>query len=75
MQQAQDTFNAELPGGGNVLVVKGSAWPDKHPVVALDGGRGHLFRPLIEAEDQPPPAKTAKAPAAKTAAARAGAGK
>lgn len=47
---AQDTFNADLPGGGQVTVVKGSTWHGSHHVVALDDGRNHLFRPQQSAD-------------------------
>jgi hypothetical protein len=45
MQVAQDTFVAEVDGH-DVQVFKGSQWPDSHPVVAKDEGRGVLFRSL-----------------------------
>jgi hypothetical protein len=44
-QQAQDTFVAEVDGAP-VTVVRGQVFPDKHPVVKVDAGRGVLFRPL-----------------------------
>lgn len=49
---AQDTFTAELDGGP-LLVTKGSAWPDKHPVVKLDAGRDLLFKPLDMGDESP----------------------
>jgi hypothetical protein len=57
-QRAQDTFIAEIDGAP-VMVAKGEVFADNHPVVAVDQGRGLLFRPL----DVDPP----KAPAAKPA--------
>jgi hypothetical protein len=50
-QQAQDTFVAEVDGAP-VTVVRGQVFPDKHPVVKIDAGRGVLFRPLdVDAPD------------------------
>ena len=43
--QALETFVAEIDGAP-VVVTKGEVFADKHPVVALDAGRGLLFRPL-----------------------------
>ena len=66
--QAQETFTAS-PDGIPVLVQRGQVFPDKHPLVKLDHGRGLLFKPLDL--DQPPPAGKApvvKAPVAKPAA-------
>jgi hypothetical protein len=58
-QQALETFVAEIDGAP-VVVTKGEVFADKHPVVALDAGRGLLFRPLdVEAKTAP-----AKAPRA-----------
>ena len=63
-QVAQDTFVAELSDGSSLRVTRGSTWADKHEVVKLDKGRGHLFKPLdideadapkSEAEPDPPP--------------------
>ena len=51
-QQAQETFTAS-PDGIPVLVQRGQVFPDGHPVVKLDAGRGLLFKPLDL--DQPPP--------------------
>jgi hypothetical protein len=45
-QVAQDTFVAELSDGSSLRVTRGSTWADKHEVVRLDKGRGHLFKPL-----------------------------
>jgi len=45
-QQAQDNFVAELPDGAPLTVEKGQVFPDDHPVVKIDKGRGLLFRPL-----------------------------
>lgn len=49
--QAQETFVAELDGAP-LVVQKGAVFADKHPVVLLDQGRGHLFRPL-DVDDKP----------------------
>ena len=58
-QRAQDNFVAEIDGAP-LSVTKGDVFPDSHPVVKLDGGRGLLFKPLDI--DGPPPAKPARAP-------------
>jgi len=50
-QQALETFVAEIDGAP-VVVTKGEVFADKHPVVALDAGRGLLFRPL-DVESKP----------------------
>ena len=50
--QAQETFTAS-PDGVPVLVQRGQVFPDNHPLVKLDAGRGVLFKPLDL--DQPPP--------------------
>lgn len=53
-QVAQDTFVAELSDGSMLRVTRGSTWADKHEVVRLDAGRGHLFKPLdIDEADAP----------------------
>ena len=49
---AQDTFNAELPGGGQQTVQRGSTWHKSEHVVQLDGGRGVLFVPQRSGEDE-----------------------
>ncbi len=43
---AQDTFVAEDVDGHSVTVAKGSMWHAGDPVVAVDEGRGLLFRSL-----------------------------
>jgi hypothetical protein len=60
-QIAQDTFTASLKDGSNLLVTKGSAWPDGHEVVKIDAGRGFLFKPVAESFGEEP-VKQAKAP-------------
>jgi hypothetical protein len=55
--QAQETFTAS-PEGIPVMVQRGQVFPDNHPLVKLDAGRGLLFKPLDL--DQPPP--SGKAP-------------
>jgi hypothetical protein len=54
--QAQDTFVAEIDGSP-VMVAKGQVFADNHPVVKLDEGRGHLFRPLDVDEPAKAPTK------------------
>ena len=63
--QAQETFTAS-PDGIPVLVQRGQVFPDNHPLVLLDDGRGQLFKPLDL--DEPPPGDKAPkvAPAART---------
>jgi len=81
---AQDTFVAESPDGAWIHVQKGAAFPDDHPVVALDRAaaeqaakdgisRTPLFAPMNfgEPEPEPEPEPKAKAPA-KPAASRKG---
>jgi hypothetical protein len=51
---AQDTFSTVLKDGGELLVAKGSAWPDNHEVVKLDAGRGLLFKPVEESFGESP---------------------
>lgn len=53
---AQDTFNAELPGGGQQTVQKGSTWHRSEHVVKLDAGRGKLFAPQQSGADEAEPA-------------------
>jgi hypothetical protein len=65
---AQDTFVAQLKDGSSLRVQRGSTWPDKHEVVALDGGRGHLFKDLDMGESEPPPASKSEAKAEPKAA-------
>jgi hypothetical protein len=56
--QALDNFVAEIDGAP-ISVTKGDVFADKHPVVALDAGRGLLFRQLdVDAK----PASPGKAP-------------
>ena len=60
-QQAQDNFVAEI-NGAPLSVTKGDVFPDKHPVVKIDQGRGLLFRPLdIDAAPDVKPARAPKA--------------
>ena len=75
MQQAQDTFVAEMDDGSQVRVTKGEFLPESHPLVKRDqDGSGTLFKQVYLAEDERPapksaPAKAeAKAEAAKPAA-------
>ena len=65
---AQDTFVAQLKDGSSLRVQRGSTWPDKHEVVQLDGGRGHLFKDLDMGESEPPPAPKSEAAPAKAEA-------
>jgi hypothetical protein len=51
--QAQQNFTAS-PDGIPVSVERGQVFPDNHPLVKLDAGRGLLFKPLDL--DAPPPA-------------------
>jgi hypothetical protein len=65
--QAQETFTAS-PDGIPVLVQRGNVFPDNHPLVKLDAGRGLLFKPLDLDQEPPPGAKPPKlAPRAKAA--------
>jgi hypothetical protein len=64
---AQDTFVAQLKDGSSLRVQRGSTWPDRHEVVQLDGGRGHLFKDLDLGEEEPAPKSAAKAGPAKAA--------
>lgn len=61
--QAQDDFTAS-PDGIPVFVQRGQVFPDNHPLVKLDGGRGLLFKPLdLDAPppgDKPPTARQAR---------------
>jgi hypothetical protein len=54
--QAQDTFVAEIDGAPHT-VHKGQVLSDNHPLVKLDGGRGHLFKPLDMDDEEPAPKK------------------
>lgn len=65
-QQAQETFTAS-PDGIPVMVQRGQVFPDNHPLVKLDAGRGLLFKPLDL--DQAPPGDKAPrvSPSAKVA--------
>jgi len=65
---AQDTFVAQLKDGSSLRVQRGSTWPDRHEVVLLDEGRGHLFKDLDLGEAEPAPAKSAPAKAEAKAA-------
>ena len=66
--QAQETFTAS-PDGIPVLVMRGQVFPDKHPLVKLDGGRGLLFKPLDLDQEPPPEGKAPKvAPSARAKA-------
>lgn len=58
---AQDTFVVQMKDGSSLRVTRGSTWPDRHEVVQLDGGRGHLFKDLDLGEGEGPPPKSAKA--------------
>ena len=61
---AQDTFSAEIPPEGTpVNVTKGSTFPDGHPVLKLDGGREHLFKPQDQVPEPEPEPKATEAPA------------
>ena len=51
---AQDTFNAELPDGGQVVVQKGAILPSSHPVVKLHG-KTALFAVADFGEDDEKP--------------------
>ena len=63
--QAQDTFTAS-PDGIPYTVQRGQVFPDNHPLVLLDDGRGLLFKPL-DLDDPPPDGKAPKpGPAAKS---------
>ena len=62
--QAQDTFTAS-PDGIPYAVQRGQVFPDNHPLVLLDEGRGLLFKPLDL--DQPPPAGKAPKPGVRAA--------
>jgi len=55
--QAQQNFTAS-PDGIPVSVERGQVFPDNHPLVKLDAGRGLLFKPL----DLDEPVRDAKAP-------------
>ncbi len=55
---AQDTFCAELPGGAQQTVQKGSTWHKSEHVVKLDAGRNVLFLPQRSGQAEEP----AKAP-------------
>ena len=79
---AQDNFVGETPEGAWVTVQKGQAFPDGHPLVALDRdaaeaaakagtSRTSLFAPMDMGGEEPEPEPKAKAPA-KPAAGRKG---
>jgi hypothetical protein len=59
--QAQQNFTAS-PDGIPVSVERGQVFPDNHPLVKLDAGRGLLFKPLDL--DQPPAGKAPSVPKA-----------
>jgi hypothetical protein len=56
--QAQETFTAS-PDGIPVMVTRGQVFPDNHPLVKLDDGRGLLFKPL-DLDQEPPAGKAPK---------------
>jgi len=58
--QAQDNFVAEIDGAP-LAVTKGDVFPDKHPVVKIDAGRGLLFKPL-DIDAGPSQAKAPRVP-------------
>lgn len=63
-QQAQDTFSGEI-NGTPVTVERGQVFPDNHPLVLLDAGRGLLFKPLdIDTAEPKRAAKVVRAPKA-----------
>ncbi len=65
---AQDTFCAELPGGAQQTVQKGSTWHASEHVVKLDAGRNQLFLPQRSGQPEEPPApKRARSRSAKAA--------
>lgn len=66
-QQAQDNFVAEIDGVP-LAVMKGEVYPDKHPLVKLDAGRGLLFKPLDIDAGEAPAGKQATAPKSRAAA-------
>lgn len=55
--RAQDTFTADLEGGGQRTVTRGQTLPESDDMVKLDAGRGHLFE-LVDAGE--PEAKAEK---------------
>ncbi len=65
--QAQDTFTVQLEDGSSLRISKGEVFASSHEAVRLDAGRGLLFKPLDFGEEEPPPAKSAPAKAARTA--------
>ena len=59
---AQDTFNADLEGGGIMTVTKGEVLPDTHELVKRDAaGTGTLFKLMAGQEDEPAAKKTTRA--------------
>ena len=44
--QAVDSFNMDMPDGSQLTVHKGQVFPDSHPLVRHDRGRGVLFAAL-----------------------------
>jgi hypothetical protein len=62
---AQDTFSTDLKDGSSMSVTKGQHLRAGHEVVAKDGGRGVLFKPLDTGEEPeaPPSKSTSKAEA------------
>lgn len=53
MHQAQDNFVAEIDGAA-FTVRKGEVLAASHPLVKLDQGRGVLFKPLDDGDDETP---------------------
>lgn len=62
---AQDTFSTDLKDGSSMSVVKGQHIRAGHEVVAKDGGRNFLFRPLDDGSPEPEPEKAPAKSAAK----------
>ena len=55
MQQAQDTFVAEMADGSQVRVAKGEFLPEGHELVKRDQAcGGQLFKQVYLAEDEKP---------------------
>jgi hypothetical protein len=77
MQQAQDTFTAQLKDGSFMSVVKGAYLPDSHELVKRDqDGSGSLFkRADLGEDDKPGKSGPGKADAPKAAPGKPAAGK